>query len=200
MVMEQTGITWIIPKYLNSNMNRANLLQEIKSKLQTVDCAIEVGVWRGEFSVQMINALQPTQFYGVDPYCYAPDQVSAPGPEFANQAKLDKLANTVSSHLQSRGGELLRAPSVTAAKQFKGRTVDVVYLDGDHTYAGVARDIKAWLPKVKVGGYLCGHDYCEGTTGGGYPYGTIQAVFEAFPDTEVGVTTDNPPSWYIRKT
>jgi len=34
--------------------------------------------------------------------------------------------------------------------------VDMVFIDGDHTYEGVKRDINAWLPKTK---FLCGHDY-----------------------------------------
>ena len=180
-------------------MNRIDLMRQIKQELGDVSIAIEVGVWRGDFSQQMINTLKPNKFYGVDPYHYSPDQVSAPGPEFANQQKLDALASSVQQRFQQQGHELIRSNSDQAAKQFKGRTVDVVYLDGDHTYNGVKTDIKAWLPKVKKGGYLVGHDYCAGKTGGGYPYGVIEAVAEAFPDTEVGVTNDSPPSWYIRK-
>ena len=29
----------------------------------------------------------------------------------------------------------------------------------EHTYTAVTKDIDLWLPKVKVGGYLSGHDY-----------------------------------------
>ena len=35
---------------------------------------------------------------------------------------------------------------------------DMVFIDGDHTFEAAMRDIKAWAPKVKVGGLLCGHD------------------------------------------
>lgn len=45
--------------------------------------------------------------------------------------------------------------SVESAKYID--SVDMVFLDGDHTYDGVKRDIKAWLPKAKK--LLCGHDY-----------------------------------------
>jgi len=38
-------------------------------------------------------------------------------------------------------------------------SIDVVYIDGDHTYDGVTKDINMWLPKVAKGGYICGHDY-----------------------------------------
>lgn len=37
--------------------------------------------------------------------------------------------------------------------------VDLVFVDGDHTYNQVKADIQAWLPHIRKGGILCGHDY-----------------------------------------
>jgi predicted O-methyltransferase YrrM len=34
-----------------------------------------------------------------------------------------------------------------------------VYIDGDHRFEFVKQDISAWLPKVRPGGILAGHDY-----------------------------------------
>ena len=45
--------------------------------------------------------------------------------------------------------------SVKTSKQFD--KVDMVFIDGDHTYKGVKRDIKAWLHKTTK--LICGHDY-----------------------------------------
>lgn len=42
---------------------------------------------------------------------------------------------------------------------------DLIYLDGDHSYAGVKYDIINLLPKLKINGYICGHDYCEDWSG-----------------------------------
>lgn len=47
-----------------------------------------------------------------------------------------------------------------ACKDFEDNSLDVVFLDADHRYKCVKRDIQDWLPKVKSGGLLCGHD-CE---------------------------------------
>lgn len=52
-----------------------------------------------------------------------------------------------------------RMTSESAAGIFGDGYFDMVYLDGDHTYEGVTRDIKAWLPKIRKGGLLAGHDY-----------------------------------------
>lgn len=48
--------------------------------------------------------------------------------------------------------------SIEAARIFADRSLDLVFIDGNHGYSHVKQDIRAWLPKVKVGGILCGHD------------------------------------------
>jgi predicted O-methyltransferase YrrM len=37
--------------------------------------------------------------------------------------------------------------------------VDVVFVDGDHTYDGCVGDILGWLPHIHPGGYIAVHDY-----------------------------------------
>lgn len=37
-------------------------------------------------------------------------------------------------------------------------TIDLLFIDGDHTYAGCAADIAAWTPHVRVGGKVAFHD------------------------------------------
>ncbi len=49
--------------------------------------------------------------------------------------------------------------SVETAAQYADRSLDFVFIDGDHGYESVRDDIAAWLPKVKLGGLLAGHDY-----------------------------------------
>ncbi len=50
-----------------------------------------------------------------------------------------------------------------AVKDFEDESCDIVFLDMDHIYEGIKLDIELWLPKVKRGGILAGHDYiCEG--------------------------------------
>jgi predicted O-methyltransferase YrrM len=45
-----------------------------------------------------------------------------------------------------------------ASTLFQDESFDLVFIDADHTYEGVAQDIKDWMPKLKKGGYLFGHD------------------------------------------
>lgn len=53
----------------------------------------------------------------------------------------------------------IRKPSVEASKDFEDRSLDAVYIDAEHDENSVRSDIQAWRPKIKFGGYLCGHDY-----------------------------------------
>lgn len=71
-----------------------------------------------------------------------------------------------------------RGPSVDVSQKYQDKSLDFVFLDADHSYDGVKSDIAAWLPKVKPGGYIGGHDY-----GNAEWVGVQQAVDEIFPDT-----------------
>jgi hypothetical protein len=68
--------------------------------------------------------------------------------------------------------------SVEAAKLYKDKSLDVVFIDANHSYESVRDDIEAWLPKVKMGGIIAGHDYTLN-----WP-GVLQAVNEKFMDIE----------------
>jgi len=41
---------------------------------------------------------------------------------------------------------------------FRNKSLDFVYIDGDHNYNAVVEDIEHWQPKIKSGGYIAGHD------------------------------------------
>jgi len=82
-----------------------------------------------------------------------------------------------------------RLPSVWAAKLFEPESLDLVYIDGNHSYRSVKDDIRAWLPIVRTGGILAGHDYEP------QYLGVIRAVDELLED--VWFLPDTV--WYVRK-
>jgi hypothetical protein len=51
--------------------------------------------------------------------------------------------------------------SVTASRLFNNSSIDLLFIDAGHTYNEVYQDIELWLPKVKKGGIICGHDCQE---------------------------------------
>jgi predicted O-methyltransferase YrrM len=52
----------------------------------------------------------------------------------------------------------LISDSAEAAKHFPDASVAIAFIDAGHDYVDVLRDITAWLPKIKPGGILAGHD------------------------------------------
>lgn len=53
----------------------------------------------------------------------------------------------------------LRLTSDDAVKELNSETYDFIYVDGIHTYEQVKIDIDNYLPLVKEGGIIGGHDY-----------------------------------------
>ena len=53
----------------------------------------------------------------------------------------------------------LRAHAEEAFLLFKDQSIDFWYNDGDHLQLN--RDLELWQPKIKPGGIMAGHDYCD---------------------------------------
>ena len=53
----------------------------------------------------------------------------------------------------------IRTLSTVGAQQFADQSCDFVFIDADHSKEAVLADIRAWLPKVRPGGIIAGHDY-----------------------------------------
>jgi hypothetical protein len=61
---------------------------------------------------------------------------------------------------------VIRGWSQNAHTLIDDESLDFIYIDGDHTYMGVKEDIQNYLPKLKKGGLMAGHDYEVGTWSG----------------------------------
>ena len=70
---------------------------------------------------------------------------------------LDLMADSweVRGHLFS-----MIMPSQLASQFFPNKSIDFLFIDGDHRYSEVKADLTVWLPKMKPDSLLCGHD-CE---------------------------------------
>ncbi|CAE8722845.1 unnamed protein product [Polarella glacialis] len=137
---------------------------------------VEVGVHLARVAFGLLGTMQGLQYIGVDPYVYDSELTSAEstakqladlglspdaeGGEGARELSTEvrKAAEYKLSFFAGRA-ELLVLPSVEAASRLPDASVDGVFIDGDHSYAQVVRDIAAWEPKVKPGGFLSGHDF-----------------------------------------
>jgi hypothetical protein len=91
--------------------------------------------------------------------------------------------------------------SVLAARRFADNSLDFVFLDANHSFTGVSADIVAWWPKIKPGGWLCGHDYggwlCVGEK---RQYFGVQKAVDAFAARlGVEVAADRDYTFFVAK-
>jgi len=103
---------------------------------------------------------------------------------------------------------LMEMSSEEASWEIESETFDWFWIDADHRYENVKRDIELWYPKVKVGGILAGHDYeghtyderyvnidCKAVKGmTAVHHGVVKAVTERFGEPN---HFDN--YWWVRK-
>ena len=81
-------------------------------------------------------------------------------------------------------------PSREAIKKVEDGALDFVFIDADHSYKECLWDIKNWMPKVRKGGLVSGHDFQDR-----FP-GVKKAVREVFgKDFE----TAEDSVWYVWK-
>jgi len=55
--------------------------------------------------------------------------------------------------------KFVKGYSDACAEQFADESVDLIFIDADHSQAGVLKDLVAWAPKIRRGGVIAGHDY-----------------------------------------
>jgi predicted O-methyltransferase YrrM len=55
--------------------------------------------------------------------------------------------------------EVLIGDSRQSHQEFADHSLDMAFIDGDHTPAGVYLDTMNFMRKVRPGGLLCGHDF-----------------------------------------
>jgi hypothetical protein len=155
----------------------------------------EVGVFAGDLSGYLLKHNPHLHLYMVDRWRADETYVDVLKEMTAQKWEHVKAAALAHTEFAADRRTILHADSVPAAAQVEDGTLDFAFIDGDHGYAGCYADIVAWWPKVRIGGFLCGHDF-------GCPYqgvGVVRAValFCAERDLRYGTATDWV--WWTRK-
>lgn len=120
---------------------------------------VEVGTWLGR-SLSFIKDI--CMEHGTTVWCID-TWAGSPTDQTARLAQEGDVYDAFMQNVQDMGVEslihVLRRPSADAAHSFPDGSIDLVMIDADHRYESVRQDIDAWLPKVKLGGTIMGHDY-----------------------------------------
>ena len=132
----------------------ATLVNKIKGKNLKI---VEVGCWEGLSTGIIANEIKGKgELFAVDHWQGNPGTIieqkalltDVYGYFKLNMKRLD-VWDTVNPMVMD---------SETAASIFADEILDFVFIDANHLYPSIKQDIEMWLPKVKKGGILCGHD------------------------------------------
>lgn len=123
----------------------------------------EIGIADGRGTRRILAALPEVHVTMVDRFAAYPKEYEQPDDCLihATQEWHDENRRRAESLSLDRPDRclLIVDDSSAAADCVPDGSLDVVFLDAAHDHKGVAADIAAWLPKVRDGGILCGHDY-----------------------------------------
>lgn len=117
---------------------------------------VELGAGSGWFSHKILQYSRLRRLYSVDPF----DKPEESPISFRADPSvyLDCLRTLLPFGDRSY---VLRTLSDEAAKLFDDGAFDFVYIDANHWEPEVRNDVEKWWPKVRRGGILAGHDWCD---------------------------------------
>ncbi len=157
---------------------------------------VEVGVADGEFAKQILGE-NPAELVLVDPWVHQSETVY---PSDACNVTNEEFERVYLRIMDTLGKD----PRVTVERDFSvasaGRrpdgSCDFVYIDAIHTLSQCLADMLAWWPKIKAGGWLCGHDFdAPGVTA------AIREFLRQHPEFRLSlIVPESATSWAIQKT
>jgi predicted O-methyltransferase YrrM len=152
------------------------LYSEIVNKFPSGSHFIEVGVWKGRsacyMAVEIINSEKQIKFDCVDTFEWI-EQKDISKEKFSNLYETYLKNIEPVSHIINTVKKL----SLEAVHDYADNSIDFIFIDAAHDYKSVKADIDAWLPKIKPGGIIAGHDL--------HAEGVKQAVIESFNNNYV---------------
>lgn len=157
----------------------------------------EVGVFKSRFCTAILRDLLCNrvldEYWAVDSW----ESFSSESDRFYESIGKDKwdalYGHCCSLMLPHKQLRVLRMESVKAASMFPNRYFDMVFIDANHDYEAVKIDILTWMPKIRSGGIISGHDYLKGRSD---LQGVTKAVNEIFGFD--GIRAGLGAVWYRR--
>jgi hypothetical protein len=128
--------------YINTFSNTKNLTM------------VEIGSYAGESTELFAKNFKSV--IAIDPFLndYDKNDVTC---EYMDLTEVYNTFNAVISKYENV--RHIRKTSDDAISELKNLKVDLVYIDGLHTYEQVKLDIENYMPIINESGFICGHDY-----------------------------------------
>lgn len=186
----------ITPHIYEAQFTVTNLISAIPRPMITIVRAhfkhvnligVEIGVFKGDNALNILQTLPIKTFYLIDPYftCYIQNGAAQRILSEAYGVAKEKLGKF------SQKTKWIIKPSDEACKDIH-EPLDFVYIDGNHSYAYVKRDIDNYYPLVKPDGIIGGHDYTQDFKG------VIKASREFAIENNLELNTVFPDWWIFK--
>jgi alkylhydroperoxidase family enzyme len=143
----------------------ARVYQRIAAAVPDGARIVEVGVWMGRSMGALGHYLSG---YAKSGHLIAVDTFQGTQSEpclSAHRETVEALGGSVRKVFEANmlalglSPEVFEMTSEKAAARTAHASLDAVFLDACHDREAVRADIDAWLPKVKAGGFIGGHDF-----------------------------------------
>jgi len=159
---------YLLKKYikLDNRFNYSKFYDKIASNKDFIKF-VEIGVLKGQsisYMAELLKDRKNVEIYAVDVWNTIP---------IKNHQKLTD-PNIQTKYLYEIYDYNLKQKNVRhlikdiigisweQADKFSDNYFDFIYIDADHSYEGVKKDITTWYPKLKKNGIIAGHDYRPG--------------------------------------
>lgn len=120
---------------------------------------LEIGIFRGDFFNFIFNNCNPQKLDGVDIF----SGITCSGDENGNNViNYDiglSFIELIEKYKNYSNIKLHKSDSVSYLNSVEDEYYDIIYIDGDHSYNGVKRDLEVAFKKIKNKGFIMGHDY-----------------------------------------
>jgi hypothetical protein len=150
--------------------NRVDLL----SKLPKNSIGAEIGVDKGEFSELILEKINPSLLYLIDPWTH---MLNSEGTQLGHSQNYESVKEKFKNE---KVVKILKMSSKEASSVISDGSLDWVYIDGDHSYQGCLYDLVTYGKKIKDNGFICGHDIVVKQKKG---FGVNEAVDTFIKDT-----------------
>lgn len=118
----------------------------------------EIGVFIGTFSARIIENCAPSKIYLVDTWRDGLDwMVNGEIKHFTGQEAYNEACKLDCNPAV----RIRRQKSVEFISELPDDHLDVIYLDANHSYESVRDELNLCFPRMKKGGWVSGHDYCD---------------------------------------
>lgn len=132
-------------------------------------CGASSSIIAEQFEHSAINCVDPWSPYTED--CSVIDLVKQEKELIEAEYLFDTVVSSHSNITKNK------TSSLEYVKKIPDHSIDFIYIDGNHQYSSVKEDIISWLPKIKKGGVISGHDYTWDSV-----KKATQEIFQKIPD------------------